>query len=654
MTEPAIKIHDLGKMYRLYQNPTDKVLDAFGINRWLFWRQQYYQEFWALRGLNLEVKKGERLGLIGRNGAGKSTLLKIITGNVAPTEGRVEVMGRVQALMELGTGFHPEFTGRQNIRASLAYQGLSPDRIQDLEEEIIDFSELEEFIDQPIKTYSAGMYARLAFSTATSVQPEILIIDEVLGAGDAYFAGKCVDRMKKLTHESGATVLFVSHDISSVEMLCDRCLWIERGTKKMEGETAQVSRKYAQMIRELTEQRLRTKNARLAVSSNQSTIKLRDKLLQFILRFIWIEGLPIEIISVKLSLPEQQPLIVKVGEPQDNSYEYDSFILIDNSFSLWGQPIRISDDTHSRPITNNLSYGSAIVFNIGGLSSPNKVEISVQGRGYQGSKAKLEIFDGYNYVFSKNIEISSAIDSCGFAVFELNECVDQHIINNFMKANDLAYKNLNTETSQYTTVNQKKSHIAKDENIITDISEAMPKKENTRYRPTLTYSTDAEIFKGEVLLEEVSFTDDTGEEKSFFQSFQPLLINIEYLILSESIECEFVVCIHRYGIIALQALSGIQGRMTVILKKGDRGRVTLRIPSLPLGKGSYLISIAIFPPLNYQSQDTERTAYILHDRKYEIVVEQPEKTAIDLGICRADIEWIHNTYGSAVPTMQNY
>ncbi|MBD2131558.1 ABC transporter ATP-binding protein [Sphaerospermopsis sp. FACHB-1094] len=642
MTEPTIKIHDLGKMYRLYQNPTDKVLDAFGINRWLFWRKQYYQEFWALRGLNLEVKKGERLGLIGRNGAGKSTLLKIITGNVAPTEGRVEVMGRVQALMELGTGFHPEFTGRQNIRASLAYQELSPAVIQDLEEEIIDFSELEEFIDQPIKTYSAGMYARLAFSTATSVQPEILIIDEILGAGDAYFAGKCVERMKKLTEQSGATVLFVSHDISSVEMLCDRCLWIERGTKKMEGETAQVSRKYAQMIRELTEQRLRTKNARLAVSSNQSTIKLRDKLLQFILRFIWIEGLPIEIISVKLSLPEQQPLIVKVGEPQDNSYEYDSFILIDKFSSLWGQPIRISDDTHSRPITINAGYGSAIVFNIGGISSPNTVEISIKGRGYKGSKAKLEIFDGYNYVLSKAIDISSIVDSFDSAIFELNECVDKHIINNFMKANDLAYTNFNSENSQYTTINQVKSHIEKNENIITDSSKAI--NENVKYIPPLNYSTDAEIFKGEVLLEKVSLTDDTGVEKSFFQSFQPLLINIEYLILAESIESEFVVCIHRYGIIALQALSGIQGGITAILKKGDRGRVTLRIPYLPLGKGSYLISIAVFPPLNYQSQDTERTAYILHDRKYEIVVEQPEKIAIDLGMCRADVEWIHNIY----------
>ena len=217
MTELAIKIYNLGKMYKLYNNPADKVMDAFGVNHLLFWKKTYYQEFWALRGLDLEVKKGERLGIIGRNGAGKSTLLKIITGNVSPTEGTVEVKGRVQALMELGTGFHPEFTGRQNIRASLAYQGMSQSVISEKEEEIIDFSELEDFIDQPIKTYSAGMYARLAFSTATSVQPEILIIDEVLGAGDAYFAGKCVERMKKLTEQSGATVLFVSHDLGSVQ-----------------------------------------------------------------------------------------------------------------------------------------------------------------------------------------------------------------------------------------------------------------------------------------------------------------------------------------------------------------------------------------------------------------------------------------------------
>lgn len=650
MTELAIAIRDLGKMYKLYQSPVDKVFDAFGINRWLFWRKHYYQEFWALRGLNLEISKGERLGIIGRNGAGKSTLLKIITGNVAPTEGTVAVKGRVQALMELGTGFHPEFTGRQNIRASLAYQGLSQSVIREKEEEIIDFSELEDFIDQPIKTYSAGMYARLAFSTATSVQPEILIIDEVLGAGDAYFAGKCVERMKKLTEESGATVLFVSHDMSSVEMLCDRCLWIERGTTKMDGMITQVSKKYAQRIRELTERRLRAKNDMASVSSNQSILKLRNKLLQFILRFIWLEGLPIEINLVKLSFPGLEPFTIKVGEPQDNSYEYDSFILIDNASSNWGKPTQIAEGINCRSITTNVNYASAMVFNIEGLSSSTGVRIDIKARGYHGSKARLEVFDGVNYIFLTKIEISSEHDAPDGSWFELNEAIEPAIINNFMKANNLACTNISDVDSVYTIINQEElsdrkiETIKNNEEVVWLGSENINNQKNTpkQRNQFLNDVLTGEIFKGKVIVEKVSFTDDFGLEKSILKSFETLLINIDYLILEEALAVEFVVCIHRTGVIALQVLSGIEKQSNIILKKGDRGRFTFKIPSLPLGKGSYLVSIAIFPPINYQSQDTERTAYILYDRRYEIVVEQPENIAIDLGMCRSKVQLLHN------------
>ena len=173
-SENAIEVSNLGKMYKIYNNPRDKFLDIMGLN---FLKKNYYNEFWAIRDLNIEIKKGEKVGLIGRNGAGKSTFLKTIIGSIQPTEGNMNINGRIQALMELGTGFHPEFTGRENIRAALAYNGLSKQEIYEKEIEIVEFSELEEFIDRPIKTYSAGMLARLGFSTATSIEPEILIID---------------------------------------------------------------------------------------------------------------------------------------------------------------------------------------------------------------------------------------------------------------------------------------------------------------------------------------------------------------------------------------------------------------------------------------------------------------------------------------------
>jgi len=249
-------------MYKLYRRPADKVLGALGLDRLLFWRRHTYKEFWALRDINLDVGRGARLGFIGRNGAGKSTLLKIVAGNVAATEGTVEVNGRIQALMELGTGFHPEFTGRQNIRASLAFQGFRDAEIRQMEEEIVDFAELDEFIDQPVKTYSAGMYTRLAFSTATAIKPEILIIDEVLGAGDAYFAGKCLERMKQLTEASGATVLFVSHDLGSVQQLCERVIWIDHGRVQYDGKPLEVIKAYMAVVHKEEEHRLRARDAR--------------------------------------------------------------------------------------------------------------------------------------------------------------------------------------------------------------------------------------------------------------------------------------------------------------------------------------------------------------------------------------------------------
>ena len=221
------------------------------MNRWLFWRKDYYREFWAVCNLHLQIRRGERIGIIGRNGAGKSTLLKLICGNLVPSEGSVPVVaGRIQALMELGTGFHPEFTGRQNIHAALAYQGLPSHEIREKEAAIVDFAELEGFIDQPLKTYSAGMYTRLAFSTATAVEPDILMIDEVLGAGDAYFAGKCFERMRQIAIDSGATVLFVSHDLASVQKLCDRVVWLERGCVRLDGEPLDVSKAYYKTVQQ--------------------------------------------------------------------------------------------------------------------------------------------------------------------------------------------------------------------------------------------------------------------------------------------------------------------------------------------------------------------------------------------------------------------
>lgn len=334
----SIRLRGLGKVYNLFESRQGKVLDAIGLGRVLPQRMTASQPFWALRGIDLDIRRGERVGIIGHNGAGKSTLLKLICSNLAPTEGSISVQGRIQALLEIGTGFHPEFNGRENIRASLALHGLSPARIRACMDDIIEFAELEEFIDQPLKTYSAGMGARLAFSTATAVEPEILIIDEILGAGDAYFAAKCLERMRKLTIESGATVLFVSHDLGSVQSMCDRCVWIDRGRVRQDGAPLDVSKAYYKQVQE------RDNRRRLAAAQGLSHKDMPVDADLHLFRFRTADGkapaTPTPIRAIRLLDGGQERLHLDVGGPMDNDREQDAYVYTAARYMNWSDAER--------------------------------------------------------------------------------------------------------------------------------------------------------------------------------------------------------------------------------------------------------------------------------------------------------------------------
>ena len=201
--------------------------------------KQYFREFWALRDVSFDVMPGEVLGIIGRNGSGKSTLLQLVCGTLTPTSGEVQVKGRVAALLELGAGFNPEFSGRENVFMSAAIMGLSQEEIATRYEDIVEFSGIRDFIEQPVKTYSSGMYVRLAFSVAISVDPDILVIDEALSVGDGEFARKSFERIMALK-EQNKTILFCSHSLYQVEALCSRAMWINQGTIAAEGKPADV------------------------------------------------------------------------------------------------------------------------------------------------------------------------------------------------------------------------------------------------------------------------------------------------------------------------------------------------------------------------------------------------------------------------------
>jgi lipopolysaccharide transport system ATP-binding protein len=268
----AIKIENLNKVYTLYHNKVDQLRDLLGLKR-----KQAIQEHYALKNINLDIGQGQRIALVGRNGAGKSTLLKMLTGNFKPTSGKITINGKVQALMSTGIGFHYELTGYENIKASLAYNDLSTKEINAAIDEIIHFVELGDYLHQPVKTYSLGMQSRLSFATATAIKPEILIIDEVLGAGDAYFTAKSVDRMKKLTN-NGCTLLLVSHATSQVLQFCEDAIWLESGEIVKQGRALEVVKAYEAYSKKLEFEHFNNPMATTNSSVIQSTW-LREKLL---------------------------------------------------------------------------------------------------------------------------------------------------------------------------------------------------------------------------------------------------------------------------------------------------------------------------------------------------------------------------------------
>lgn len=243
--ETIIDIKHLNKIYNLYDKPIDRLKEGLSLSH-----KCYHKEHYALNDISLEVKKGESVGIVGKNGSGKSTLLKIITGVLNPSSGEISVRGKISALLELGAGFNPEYTGIENIYLNGTMMGYSKAEMDRKVESIISFADIGDFIYQPVKTYSSGMFARLAFAVSINVEPEILIVDETLSVGDTRFQIKCMDKMKEMI-QGGTTVLFVSHDINAIRRFCTRCIWINEGKLKENGSVNTVSDHYIDFLKML-------------------------------------------------------------------------------------------------------------------------------------------------------------------------------------------------------------------------------------------------------------------------------------------------------------------------------------------------------------------------------------------------------------------
>lgn len=242
MSEVAIRVDDVSKLYKLYDKPSDRLKESLGLTR-----KKLYKEHYALHNVSFDVKRGETVGIIGTNGSGKSTILKIITGVLNPSGGHVEIDGRISALLELGAGFNMEYTGIENIYLNGTMIGFSREEIDAKMQDILDFADIGDFVHQPVKTYSSGMFVRLAFAVAINIDPEILIVDEALSVGDVFFQTKCYKKFEDFK-KMGKTILFVSHDLGSISKYCDRVVLLNRGKKLAEGTPKEMVSMYKRIM----------------------------------------------------------------------------------------------------------------------------------------------------------------------------------------------------------------------------------------------------------------------------------------------------------------------------------------------------------------------------------------------------------------------
>lgn len=570
--ETVINIENLGKMYKLYKNPKDKILDAFGFNKF---KKNYYKEFWALRGINLIIKKGERIGFIGHNGAGKSTLLKIITGNILPTEGTVTVKGKIQALLEMGTGFHPEFTGRQNIRASLVYQGLSSEKIAKYESEIIEFTELEDFIDQPVKTYSAGMYSRLAFATASAVVPELMIIDEILGAGDAYFNGKCVEKMQKLTRDEGATVLFVSHDLQSVQNLCTRVIWINKGKIVYDGDVLTGIKLYLQSVRQNEEQRLKLRDIKALKKQGFFADKESELYDSRLFRLISKPGQEAEICKVyKISVHSEGREIdnIDIGASMDNDLNSNCHIIEEVGLTSWGKASKDGEEYY-REYRRDL-----------------------------GKEAQAPFIIKVSKLYADNIELQIDALTEGAGEVFLEEYSEEdgvyHKCNKLLPGRNITFAGLKHD---------------------------IDKNQLTAEQPIDVINTD------KAKIEDVVIISKSGLEGNVF-SYDDNIGGIRFrLRLADDFSLsQLFISIALYNIKGDLVHSTLQ--KIELFDKTHYLDIDYPITGIKFGPGEYTISIGIYDYLDVSDNTKEQKFLVLFDRAVSFCIEKPMDFALNIGL----------------------
>lgn len=583
MSDSVISITGLCKSFKRFTHPGWRALSALGMRV----PASSYDSFAALQDISFEIGRGEKVALIGRNGAGKSTLLRLILGQMRPDHGTVLVQGQAQALMEMGTGFHPDFTGIENIRSALAFQGVAPRKVADYIEEIADFTELDDFLGRPVKEYSSGMYARLAFAVATSITPEVLIIDEVLGAGDAYFMGKSIQRMKALTGQ-GATILFVSHDMGSVQMLCDRGIWLDQGRIRQDGDLLPVSKAYLASIREEEEKRVKARS--MALTKKQANQLLDSGRTTDLLRLLDAQG-----------QAPKEPLMVA--------------------------SIRYGDETGT---LGELTPGKADVDGQGPIIDPEhmnwRVEQSLEGKtcwvfaDYGGRYLHAP----FQIVWPGNRHVSPWIE------LEYQSRADQAI----------HLDQFDAETHAYQACHSIEPGMGADwQRVRIPLGVSMARRDPVEaLLQDLPGLTPVDRYgSGEVRLTGFGFFDDEGAQRHTLVTGASAFAVLSYEAAQPVSEAVPVIAVYRPdGTCAMQLIASMSGHTFQELK--GSGALRVDIDPLYLGPGDYLVSVALFKELNLASA-IEPEAYDLHDRCYALKVLPPMGIQVEIGTVNQPAVW---------------
>jgi ABC-type polysaccharide/polyol phosphate transport system ATPase subunit len=532
MNDWVIRARGLSKVYRLYARPHHRVLDAFGLLG-----AGRYREHAALDRIDVEIRRGEKVALIGRNGAGKSTFLKLVTQVARPTSGEMEVRGKVQALLQIGTGFHPDFTGRQNINAYLAQLGISGGDAEVKVAEIVEFAELEEYIDQPTKTYSTGMEARLMFATSTAITPDVLVLDEILGVGDAYFAQKSFERMRSLCEAEGTTLLMVTHDIYSALRIADRVLWIDRGRLLMDGEGRKVANAYEDSVRLQEEARLRLKTRRRLETLGRTT-RGRDSVIYVPVEMQARGGRPLAaslhvaeiVLLVEGRAVSSLPLGADAFDAAPGSH-------LDREAGGWGDP-HVWRGMPGRPM---LHYGSPFHKVSGVLAVPAEVDLAL---------ASLRVTYGSDRPCDVQLRC-------------------------FLHGSDLDLGALPPSEGQLRTHEVALASGAHGKSVLGDPSW-------TRVQGT-----------GQIVVTNIALVDEGEKETRCLQHGRPAAFVIDYAIADPTLRerAQVLLALHGEGIPTVGR--ALARDLLFDASRAARGRIRCRLPRMMLGPGTYSTTILI-------------------------------------------------------------